>query len=55
MTKDQAEKEINYRISMAIVSGLTKQKIITNKDSKRIRNHLIDSLKPFIGRLERDL
>ena len=51
MTKEQFEREKDYRISKAVAKSILSQNIINKEDFRKINNLLIDKYKPMIGSL----
>ncbi|MCX7749148.1 MAG: hypothetical protein N2645_19985 [Clostridia bacterium] len=51
MTKEQFEREKNYRVSIAIAKSMLAKRIITEQEFKRIDNMLIIRYKPVFGGL----
>ncbi|KNY29007.1 MULTISPECIES: SHOCT domain-containing protein [Pseudobacteroides] len=49
MTKEQFEREKNYRVSMSIAKAMLAKGIITMNDFKRINKILLTEYKPVIG------
>jgi len=51
MTKEQFEREKNYRVALAIARSMLSKKIINEYDFQRIDTLLIDKFKPVFGGL----
>ncbi|MCX7904156.1 MAG: hypothetical protein N2486_06560 [Caloramator sp.] len=51
MTKEQFEREKNYRISIATAKLMLSKNIISEEDFEKIKMLLIDKYKPIIGSL----
>ncbi|MCX7903055.1 MAG: hypothetical protein N2486_00945 [Caloramator sp.] len=51
MTKDQFEREKNYRVSISIAKLMISKNIINEDDFEKIKMLLIDKYKPIIGSL----
>lgn len=51
MTREQFEREKNYRVSIAIAKVMLSRKLINEKDYSKIDNMLISKYKPIIGGL----
>ena len=51
MSKEQFEREKNYRVSLAIAKSMLKKGIITDDDYSIIDTMLKDKYRPIIGSL----
>ena len=49
MTKDQFEREKNYRTSLAIAKNLVTRGIISEKDYRKIDTMLTKKFRPLLG------
>ncbi len=51
MSKEQFEREKNYRVSLSIAKSMLKKGIITEQDYCKIDTMLIAKYRPIIGSL----
>jgi hypothetical protein len=51
MTKEQFERELNYRVSVALAKSMLSKKIITEHEFKRIDAMLVSKYNPVFGGL----
>ena len=49
MTKEQLDREKNYRVSLAVAKNLLKKGIITEKDYRKIDTMLVQKHRPIFG------
>lgn len=49
MTKDQQDREMNYRAALAIVESMLLESVITRDDYLAIDTILIDEFRPVFG------
>ena len=49
MTKEQFDREKNYRVSLAITKSLLNKEIITKSDYRKIDTMLTKKYKPLLG------
>lgn len=51
MTREQFEREKNYRVSIAIAKAMLLRKLITEKEYRKIDNILVKKYNPVFGGL----
>lgn len=54
MTKDQFEREMNYRVALALAKSMLRQGIINDADFNTIDTILAEKFRPVFGALCRE-
>ena len=51
MTKEQLDREKNYRVSLTVAKNLLNKGIITEKDYRKIDTMLVQKHRPIFGNI----